>query len=103
LGTNWIAEAPVPTTATRRQLRSWSWFHLAEWNQVPGKVSRPGSGGIEGSLNAPAADISTRARYLRLLVSISHRCLASFHAAVRTSSLRRIRDRMPNSSAQRWR
>ncbi len=34
-GTNWIAEAPVPITATSRPRRSWSWFQRAEWNIVP--------------------------------------------------------------------
>ena len=30
-GTNWIAEAPVPITATLRPARSWEWSHSAEW------------------------------------------------------------------------
>ncbi len=29
-GTNWIADAPVPMTATRSPVRSWSWSHSAE-------------------------------------------------------------------------
>src|SRR3954462_9611767 len=44
-GTNWIAEAPVPTTATRSPSRSWSWSHVAEWKVVPSKRSRPGRSG----------------------------------------------------------
>ena len=41
-GTNWIADAPVPMTATRSPARSWSWFQRAEWNVVPSNVVEAG-------------------------------------------------------------
>ncbi len=44
-GTIWIAEAPVPTTATRLPFRSKEWFHLAEWNTGPAKSASPGTSG----------------------------------------------------------
>ena len=47
-GTAWIADAPVPITATRRPVRSWSWFQRAVWNVSPSKLSRPGSVGDGG-------------------------------------------------------
>ena len=45
-GTNWIADAPVPITATRSPASSCSWSQRAEWKVVPSKLSRPGSVGI---------------------------------------------------------
>ena len=41
-GTNWIAEAPVPMTATRRPRRSRSWRQVAEWNTSPSKSVEAG-------------------------------------------------------------
>ena len=60
-GTNWIAEAPVPTTTTLRPVRSTSWFQRAEWNTSPAKPSRPGRSGTEGSAIGPLASMSTPA------------------------------------------
>jgi hypothetical protein len=56
---DWIALAPVPTTATRRPVRSWSCRQAAEWNAVPAKSSRPVSSGTAGRLSCPHAVIST--------------------------------------------
>ena len=36
-GMSWAAEQPVPMTATRSPVRSWSWFQRAEWKRVPAK------------------------------------------------------------------
>ena len=58
-GTNWIAEAPVPITATRWPARSWSWSHRAEWNIVPAKRVEPGDVG-DGRLAERAAVASIR-------------------------------------------
>ena len=54
-GTNWIADAPVPMTAIRSPLRSWSWSHRAEWNAAPRKRSIPGSCGVDRVGEQPAA------------------------------------------------
>src|SRR6478752_1547580 len=61
-GTIWIAEAPVPTTATRSPLRSCESSQRAECMIVPAKLSSPGRSGYAGSASAPAAEISTWAR-----------------------------------------
>ena len=57
-GTNWIALAPVPTTATRCPVRSWSWSQRAEWNAVPGtcraRAGRAPSAGAAGRARGPA-------------------------------------------------
>ena len=44
-GTNWIAEAPVPITATRLPARSQEGSQRAEWNEVPPNRSAPGMSG----------------------------------------------------------
>jgi hypothetical protein len=54
-GTNWMALAPVPSTATRSPVRSCSWSHSAEWNRVPAKRSSPGTAGVDGRLSCPHA------------------------------------------------
>jgi hypothetical protein len=54
-GTNWMAEAPVPMTATRSPVRSWSWRQREEWNVVPANRSSPGRSGTDGSDKAPVA------------------------------------------------
>ena len=61
-GTNWIADAPVPITATRRPVRSQELSHRAEWNAVPPNLPAPGMSGYEGRCSAPAADTTARAR-----------------------------------------
>ena len=55
-GTNWIALAPVPTTATRRPVRSRSWSHSAEWNTGPVEVVDAGAAaGSTGRVSWPQA------------------------------------------------
>ena len=54
-GTNWIAEAPVPITATLRPARSCEWSHSAEWKTLPVKVSMPSTRGTEGRVSWPQA------------------------------------------------
>ena len=44
-GTNWIALAPVPSTAIRLPRRSTVWSHSAEWKEGPSKLSRRGGRG----------------------------------------------------------
>ena len=58
-GTNWMALAPVPSTATRLPRRSTEWSHSAEWKAGPWKVPSPGSSGIEGRDSWPTAVTST--------------------------------------------
>ena len=60
-GTNWIALAPVPTTATRRPVRSRSCRHCAEWKTSPAKWSSPGRSGTDGVLSCPHAVTRTSA------------------------------------------
>ena len=55
-GTIWIADAPVPITATRLPARSTSWFQRAEWKSSPSKSSMPSMSGSRGSESPPAAD-----------------------------------------------
>ena len=40
-GTNWMADAPVPITATRWPVRSRESSHRAEWNEVPPNLPAP--------------------------------------------------------------
>ncbi len=47
-GTNWIALAPVPSTAIRLPFRSVEWSHCAEWKAGPSKLLVPGMSGIAG-------------------------------------------------------
>ena len=43
---NWIADAPVPITATRWPVRSMEGSHRAEWNEAPpGLDPAPGMSG----------------------------------------------------------
>ena len=60
-GTNWIADAPVPITATRWPVRSQEGSHRAEWNEAPPNTPAPGMSGYEGRCSAPAADTTARA------------------------------------------
>ena len=48
-----MVEAPVPTMATRRPVRSCAWFHCAEWKVVPANDEAPGSSGMDGSDSPP--------------------------------------------------
>src|SRR5215813_5569576 len=60
-GTIWIADAPVPTTATRLPSRRAPWSQRAEWKTSPGKVASPGMSGRRGSESGPAAEMTTSA------------------------------------------
>ena len=66
-----MAEAPVPMTATRSPVRSWSWSHWALWKIVPGKSSMPGTAGSFGSARPPKPAMSTRAVSSPVVVSIA--------------------------------
>src|SRR5579859_1045276 len=61
-GTNCIALAPVPITATRLPSSGTLEFHQVEWNAGPANFSMPGMSGNFGVCNAPTAETSTRAR-----------------------------------------
>ena len=61
-GMNWIADAPVPITATRLPARSGDLSHCAEWNDAPPNRPAPGMSGYDGRCSAPAADTTARAR-----------------------------------------
>ena len=60
-GTIWMADAPVPITATRLPARSARWSHRAEWKISPGNVSSPGMSGVDGVDRGPAAAMTTSA------------------------------------------
>ena len=99
LGTNWIAEAPVPITATRSPARSWSWSQRAEWKVVPAKLSRPGRSGTSGSDSGPWAVISTSALSGPCEVSISQRAWDSSHSADCSSVSNRMCPTTPKRAA----
>ena len=99
-GTNWIAEAPVPITATRSPLRSWPWSHWAEWKAVPSKLSMPGTSGSEGSDSGPCAATRKSAVSGPFEVSILQTCSSSSQAAPSTSVLKRTCCMTPKRSAQ---
>ena len=60
-GTIWMAEAPVPITATRLPFSGVSWSHREEWKIGPEKLSMPSIAGRRGSHSAPMPSTSTRA------------------------------------------
>ena len=97
-GTNWIAEAPVPITATLRPVRSRSWFQAAEWKTSPSKDSSPGSSGVLGTARMPAPHTSTSAVSGPAAVSSSQRERSSLQRASVTPWPRRIRGVMPKRS-----
>ena len=61
-GMNWIADAPVPITATCFPVRSQEWSQREEWNAVPPKESIPGMSGQAGMCSPPPAATTARAR-----------------------------------------
>src|SRR4051794_2055524 len=89
-GTNWMAEAPVPTTATFLSVRSYSWSQRAEWKTLPWNRSIPGSWGIDGSDNAPTALTRMSAVIGPRLVSRHQRVVSASHVAPVTVVLRRM-------------
>jgi hypothetical protein len=99
-GTNWIALAPVPTTATRVPSSGTSWRHCAEWNAGPAKESRPGTSGTTGSESWPTAETTTSASYVvPSVVSTRQVAPASSHVAADTSWPVRTRSSSPASPA----
>ena len=98
-GTNWIALAPVPTTATRLPVRSMSWRHSAEWNAGPANVSAPGIEGTTGWESWPTAEITMSASYDPALVAIVH--ASSAYVTEVTSTPVRTRSSRPSSAAVR--
>ena len=80
-GTNWMALAAVPITATRSPVRSWSWSQRAEWNTVPVNSSKPGMSGSSGLPNIPTAPTTTSTSWR------SPRSVVSDHTARSSSQL----------------
>ncbi len=80
-GTSCTADAPVPTTATRRPRRSASWSHRAEWKAGPANDAIPGRSGTDGSDSAPVAVTSTSAVRVPRVVTTSHRPAEGSQAA----------------------
>ena len=98
-GTIWIAEAPVPITATRLPVSCWPWSHWAEWNTAAPKASRPASSGSFGSDSAPAADTSRFAVTGPAEVSTRHSAHSESQQAERNSTPNRKRSATPDSRA----
>ena len=99
-GTNWIALAPVPTTATRLPVRSTSWRHSAEWKAGPANVSAPGIAGTTGLESWPTAEITTSASYAVPSVSSTRqRPVSSSNRHEATSTPVRTRSSRPSRSA----
>ena len=102
-GTIWIADAPVPTTATRLPARSTSWFQRAEWKISPWNVPMPSRSGSLGSISAPAPAIRVRAVTRPAPVVTSHRPVSSSQRASSTAVSNRKRSSTPDSRATRRR
>jgi hypothetical protein len=102
-GTNWMADAPVPMTATRSPVRSWSWRQVAEWNIVPVNDSSPGRSGMAGSARGPLPRTTTSAVSGPVAVSRRQDAPPASHDADRTSAPKRVRATTPRSSAVRRR
>ena len=68
-GMNWVAEAPVPITATRLPASGSAWFQRDEWKAAPAKLSMPSILGSAGRPSRPMA--LTSRRVCRLLPSSS--------------------------------
>ena len=98
-GTNWIALAPVPMTATCLPARETEWSHSAEWNRTPPNFSMPGTSGISGVWSPPAAVTRNRARYVPRSVSIRQRVRSSSHSATLTLVPNRIAPSRPSRAA----
>ena len=98
-GTIWMAEAPVPTMATRLPPSGTPWSQRAEWKTLPGNVSRPGMSGILGSDSGPVAETTTSAVSSACAVSISQCSSSSSQRMLRTSWSKRMCCRIPKMSA----
>lgn len=97
-GTIWMAEAPVPTMATRLPRRSKSWSQRAEWKTLPGKESSPGMSGILGSDSGPVAETTRSADRFPALVSMSQHSRSPFQVIRFTSESKRMCGRSPKVS-----
>ena len=89
-GTNCIALAPVPTTATRFPPSSTSWSQRDEWNAGPANVSSPSRSGTDGRLSIPTALMTAFASTDSSRPSLPrtcsvHRARSSSYAAAITS------------------
>ena len=60
-GTTWIAEAPVPITATFLSASITEWSQRAVWKTSPVKSANPSMSGFLGSHSAPTPSTTTRA------------------------------------------
>ena len=102
-GTNWIADAPVPITATCRPLRSRSWRHVAEWKTSPAKSSSPATSGNDGSDSAPEPRTSASAVHTPRVVVTRQCCASSDHVRRATSWSLRVKRSMSYCADTRWR
>ena len=127
-GITWIADAPVPMTATQpafarrptggavaasayallpparslvRRVVLLGPAHRVVWKAGPQNISSPGIFGGIGSLSGPFAITNTSTVHVRLAVVTLHCCDASFHRAPVTSSPKWISGAMPSSFATR--
>ncbi|SKZ14104.1 Uncharacterised protein [Mycobacteroides abscessus subsp. abscessus] len=108
-GTIWMADAPVPITATRLPESSTSSSQRAECMTVPPNDSIPSMSGRLGSQSGPTAPMRCCAQYVVTAavagsvpagtVSISQRCCDSLHAARVTSTPNLALSRTPKRSA----
>ena len=100
-GTNWIALAPVPITATRLPASRTSCRQSAEWKAGPANDSAPGSSGTTGLESCPTADTTTSASYVVPSVVVTCQVpAASSRSQVATSWLVRTSASSPSRSAE---
>ena len=96
-GTIWIAEAPVPITATRLPARSTSWSQRAEWKTSPWKVSSPSISGSRGSERPPAPTTGSATTQVPFGVRTVQRWASSSQAASSTGVSKTNRSSVPDS------
>ena len=101
-GTNWIALAPVPSTAIRLPRRSTSCSHSAEWKAGPSKVPIPGQ--VRDGRPGQLTHRSDQHVGLEVLAGgggqVPERAASSYAASV-TSTPVRTRSSTPSSPAVR--
>ena len=98
-GTTWMAEEPVPITATRCPAGDQAGSHRAVCMTVPPKSRRPGISGRDGSASAPVAAIRYRALNSPWLVVTCQRWVPSSQRAAVTSCPNRMAGSSPYRSA----
>ena len=96
----WIADAPVPITATRLPRRSYPWSQRAEWKTLPGNESSPGTSGTLGSDSGPVAETTTSAVKTPREVSISQCAASAIQRISSTSWFSRRCGRSPKVSVR---